>query len=191
MIIGVVGQIASGKGILVDYLTKKFGYRSFSLSSVVHDELKRRRIGRFDRQTLQDIGDDLRKRYGDDILARRISNTSNWSHKSNLVIEGIRNPGEIEYFKKNPDFVLIGVKAKKTLRFNRLTQRKKPWDPKTYQEFIKIDRRDLGVGQLTDGQQVGKCLAYCDHVLINNKDIKHFENKIEKLMRKLFKTVKY
>jgi len=31
LIIGVVGQIASGKGILVSYLTEKLGFTSFSL----------------------------------------------------------------------------------------------------------------------------------------------------------------
>ena len=70
-IIGIVGQIASGKGILVKYLTEKLGFIPFSLSLVVHDELKKRGIKQFTRQALQDIGDNLRLQYGDDVLARR------------------------------------------------------------------------------------------------------------------------
>lgn len=182
ILIGVVGQIASGKGILVSYLVDHLGFSSFSLSSLLHDELKKRDVKKFTRKTLQDIGDELRKQYGDDVLARRMLDNSN-----RIVIEGIRNPGEIEYFKKNPNFILIGIKAKRDLRFKRLLSRKKSWDPKDYQGFVKMDRRDLGIGQNKSGQQVGKCLAYCDYILTNNKDKKDFERKIGPIIKRLIK----
>ena len=104
-----------------------------------------------------------------------------------IIIEGIRNPAEIELLKKNPSFVLIGVKAKRELRFKRLLSRGKPWDPKNWNDFVKVDRRDLGIGQNKSGQQVGKCLAYCNYVLTNNEDLKDFEKKLERLfIHKLF-----
>ncbi|PIZ66793.1 hypothetical protein COY13_04810 [Candidatus Roizmanbacteria bacterium CG_4_10_14_0_2_um_filter_36_35] len=204
--IGVVGQIACGKGVLVDYLIKKLGFVSFSLSSILHEELKKKGIKEFTRKTLQDIGDQLRKRYGDDVLARRAierikfyfsseakrsrENSSRQARTINnqrWVIEGIRNPGEIEFLKKNPSFILIGVKANRELRFKRLLERTRPWDPKTWNDFIKVDRRDLGVGQKKSGQQVGKCLAYCDYILTNNKDQKDFHRKVKELMKHVFK----
>lgn len=185
--VGVVGQIAVGKGVLVEYLLKKLGFVSFSLSSILHEELKKRGINEFTRETLQDIGDQLRKRYGDDVLARRAIEVLKKHGEKHVVIEGIRNPGEIEFLKKNPAFILIGVKASRELRFNRLQQRAKPWDPKNWSDFVKVDRRDLGVGQKKSGQQVGKCLAYCDYVLTNNKDKKDFERKVKELMKKVFK----
>jgi len=187
MIIGVVGQIASGKGILVKYLTEKLGFTAFSLSSIVHTELEKRGSVKFTRQTLQDVGDKLRREYGDDVLAQRIIEAINEQKKDRIVIEGIRNPGEIEFLKKNSNFILIGVKANRELRFKRVLSRGKEWDPKNYQDFLKVDRRDLGVGQQKSGQQVGKCLAYCDYVLTNNKDVGDFEKKVEKLfIHKLF-----
>jgi len=185
--VGVVGQIAVGKGVLVEYLTKKLGFVSFSLSSILHQELKKKNINEFTRKTLQDMGDQLRKRYGDDVLARRAIEVLKKEKENHVVIEGIRNPGEIEFLKKNPAFVLIGVKANRELRFKRLLNRAKPWDPRTFSDFVKIDRRDLGVGQNKSGQQVGKCLAYCDYVLTNNKDKKDFERKVKELMKKIFK----
>ena len=193
IIIGVVGQIASGKGMLVNYLTNHLGFTSFSLSSIVHEELNKKGVKEFTRQTLQDKGDELRKKYGQDILAKRIIKQYNsytavqelYMHYFKVVIEGIRNPAEIEFLKKNPNFVLIGVKASRRLRFKRLLSRAKEWDPKTYGDFLKVDRRDLGIGQNKSGQQVGKCLAYCDYVLTNNKDVKDFEGKIRELMKKI------
>jgi len=48
-----------------------------------------------------------------------------------------------------------------------------------------VDRRDLGIDQDKSGQQVRKCLTYCNYVLTNNKDLKDFEKKIGKLMKKI------
>ena len=159
------------------------------MSSIVHAELKKKGIREFTRQTLQDVGDELRRGYGDDVLVRCLNEVIKGQKKDRrIVIEGIRNPGEIEYLKKNlNNFILIGVKANRELRFKRLLSRGKKWDPKSYNDFIKVDRRDLGAGQNKSGQQVGKCLAYCDYVLTNNKDIKDFERKMEELfIHKLF-----
>lgn len=191
LIVGVVGQIASGKGILVNYLTSHFGFTSFSLSTIVHAELEKKGIKKYTRQLLQDVGDNLRREFGDDILARRAMSQLN-THSGRvfrpIIIEGIRNPGEIEFFKKNKNFILLGVKASRRLRFQRLISRDKKWDPKIYKDFLKVDRRDIGVDQNKSGQQVGKCLVYCDYILTNNKDVKDFEKKVEKLFRihKLF-----
>ncbi len=187
LIIGVVGQIASGKGILVKYLIEKLNFISFSLSSILHNELKKKKIKKFTRKTLQDMGDSLRKRSGDDILAQLAIKKLLAQGEKHVVIEGIRNPGEIEFLKKKPSFILIGVKAKRELRFKRLLSRGKEWDPKNYNDFIKVDKRDLGIGQDRSGQQVAKCLAYCDFVLTNNSNVREFEEKVEKLMRKVFK----
>ncbi|MDO8610549.1 MAG: hypothetical protein Q7R95_08440 [bacterium] len=207
--IGVVGQIAVGKGKLVEYLIDKCGFTSFSLSSLLHKELQKRGIINFTRKTLQDLGDELRKQYGDAVLAKRaikmLSVTDSVAgfppvdahfvarrrepfhprHLSRVVIEGIRNPAEIELLKKIPHFVLIGVKAKRELRFKRLLERAKPWDPKDWKTFLEVDRRDLGIGQKKSGQQVGKCLAYCDYILTNNKDVCNFHMKVEKLIAKI------
>lgn len=182
MYIGIVGQIASGKGELKDYLVHKLGFVSFSLSSIIHEVLKEKGIKEFIRKTLQDLGDELRKKYGDEVLAKQAIDRM---ENNKVVIEGIRNPGEIEYLKRLPHFVLIGVKAKRELRFKRLLQRAKQWDPKAWNEFLTVDRRDLGIGQKKSGQQVGKCLAYCDYMLTNNKNIKDFQRKVKILMGKI------
>jgi len=199
--IGVVGQIACGKGVLVDAL-KEHGFVSFSLSSILHDELEKQGINQFTRKTLQDMGDELRKKYGRDILARRaIEKTQNSPLRpaerdsagqaklkiKGVVIEGIRNTAEVEYLKKMPNFFLIGVKAKRELRFERLLKRGKHWDPKTWEQFVVVDRRDLGIGQDKNGQQVKRCLRYCDYVLTNNKDLQDFQRKVKQLLHKILK----
>jgi len=140
--LGVVGQIACGKGVLVDHLKEKLGFISFSLSSILHDDLKKKGISDFNRKTLQDMGDELRHRFGSAVLAKRAINILNKQKSDKIIIEGIRNPGEIEYLKTMPNFFLIGVKARRDIRFKRLLQRAKAWDPKTWNEFFKQVKND-------------------------------------------------
>lgn len=181
--IGVVGQIAAGKEVLAEYLIKKYGFVTFSLSTVLHTELSKRGIKEFTRKTLQDIGDELRQTVGEDVLARKTIEIVKKGKKS-VVITGIRNPAEVKYLKKIPRFILIAVKAKRKIRFQRVLKRAKPWDPKTWKDFYKIDRRDYGVGQEKSGQQVGKCITMADYTISNNKDVDSFHQKIEKIISK-------
>ncbi len=196
--IGIVGQIAAGKEVFAEYLIKKYGFTAFSLSTVIHKELKERGTQSFTRKTLQDVGDQLRQKFGEDVLAKRaieilrdsslkILSRFNLSsfHFPSIIITGIRNPAEVRFFKKIPNFYLIAIKAKRKIRFERVLRRGKPWDPKTWKEFLKLDRRDFGIGQGESGQQVGKCMKLADYVLTNNKDLGSFYEKIEKLISKL------
>ncbi|NMB84345.1 AAA family ATPase [Candidatus Roizmanbacteria bacterium] len=185
MLIGIVGTIASGKEVLADYLVYEHGFKSFSLSTVIHKELNEKGVNRFTRKTLQDLGDELRRKEGNEILAKKTLALLDKRQDRRLVITGIRNPAEIEYLKKQPDFVLIAVKAKKEVRYRRLIKRSKPWDPKTWSDFIKIDRRDIGLGQVISGQQVRRCIAAADYIICNNSTLDVFYKKIKTVIGKI------
>lgn len=181
---GVVGQIAAGKEMFAEYLIKNYGFTTFSLSTVIHKELDKRGINEFTRKTLQDVGDELRREFGDDVLAKRTIEILKEEPRS-VVITGIRNPAEIAFFKKIKGFLLVSINAKRKIRFKRVLIRNKPWDPKNWKEFYKIDRRDYGIGQNQSGQQVGKCLNMADYVLSNNKDLGSLYKQIEKILKKI------
>ena len=185
-IIGIVGPLASGKGVVTDYLIKNYSYTSFSLSSIVHEELTKRGITTFTRTTLQDIGDDLRKKEGDGVLAKRtikqLKVESQQSKVRKIIIEGIRNPGEVDYLRTLPGFILIAVDAFQKVRFQRVIKRRKPWDPKDWKTFEKVDGRDSGDEKNTNGQQVKKCMEMADVQLRNNTDIPQFYEVIKKAL---------
>ena len=67
-------------------------------------ELEKKGKVKFTRQTLQDVGDKLRRVNGDDVLAKRMIALCRGRVSRPIVIEGIRNPGEIEFLKKNSNF---------------------------------------------------------------------------------------
>jgi len=206
---GIVGQIASGKGEVVKILTEQYGFVSFNLSSILHKILEEKGITNFTRADLQDLGDKLRKEEGEGVLAKRaikmlnyqcsiinqsnsnnqfsINNSTfvtNYEQDKRIVIEGIRNPAEVKYLRTLPNFKLIAVKAKKSVRFRRLKKRGKPWDPKSWKDFLVVDRRDKGIGQKGYGQQVGKCVGMADYNIQNNGSIKLLNCQIVKLLKK-------
>ncbi|MBS3147243.1 dephospho-CoA kinase [Candidatus Woesearchaeota archaeon] len=180
IIIGLTGPIASGKDIVANYLVKK-GFSYYSLSQIVRDEADSKGLSK-SREILQNIGNELRNKHGNKILAERIINKIDFN--KNSVIDSIRNPGEIEILKKLGNFLLIGVTASIDTRFKRLLIRNKESDPKTYDEFLRLEARDRGINEPNSGQQVQKCLELADIQFVNEfNSIDEFEKQIEILLQ--------
>lgn len=185
--IGLVGALAAGKGVVADYFIKQHGFVSFSLSFIVHDELKKKGLITFTRKDLQDIGDELRAKDGSGALAKRAVEILNKEGSSRVVIEGIRNPGEVEYLRKLPNFILIAVNATRAVRYKRVIERGKPWDPKDWDSFLVVDNRDHEDEENMKGQQVGKCMRMADHLIENNKDLDHLYQEIQRVVEDIKK----
>jgi len=185
--IGLVGSLASGKGVVADYFIKQYGFVSFSLSYMVHNELKVKGITSFTRKTLQDIGDNLRAKEGEEVLAKRAVMMLKADGGSKVIIEGIRNPGEVNYLKTLPNFVLIAVGATRPVRYERVIQRGKPWDPKDWNSFVVVDSRDHRDEGNANGQHVKKCMDMADYQIENNKDLSHLYDDIQNIVSTIAK----
>ena len=179
MIIGLTGSLGSGKGIVADFFRDK-GYEYFSLSNELRGIAKERGI-ELTRKNLQDLGNQMRREKGNGYLAERVIAKILDRRYSNAVIDGIRNPAEVLVLRKMKSFFLVAVDAQKEIRFQRLRERNRESDPKTWEEFLKVDARDLGVGEEEGGQQVGKCIALADMSLVNNGNIEEIEKNISKI----------
>ncbi len=183
MLIGLTGTKASGKGILADILKEK-GFIYLSLSDAVREEAVKRGIVDYTIKQLQDIGNELREKYGNGVLARKIM--EKFENGKNYVIDGIRNVGEIEEFRKaNEKFVLIAVDAPQAVRFKRLLKRGRESDPKTWQDFLEMDKRDRGFSEGKSGQQVEKCMELADIKIYNDFNVEVLKEEIKKILRKL------
>ena len=181
MIVGIVGPIASGKDVVARILEEK-GFVKLNLSDEVREEAKSRGVA-IERKNLQDIGNEMRKKYGEGYWAERL--LKKMQIGKNYVITGIRNPGEILRFKIAGDFTLIGVDAPDVKRFEWIIARKKDSDPKTLEEIRAIDARDLGVGEESYGQQVQKCMDFVEHKIENNGTLEELKQKVEKLLEEI------
>lgn len=182
MIIGLTGRIASGKGVVAEYLKKK-GFEYFSLSQEVREEAKKRGIF-IERKNLQDLGNALRREEGTGALAKRF--ILKMDRNKDYVIDGIRNVGEIEELRKRfrDDFYLISVDADLEMRWRNMQKRGKESDPNTFGGFLEIDKRDYEEN-LEGGQQVKKCMELADYPVLNDSTIEELNEKIEKIYEEI------
>lgn len=184
LVVGLTGTKSSGKGEVAEFLKKK-GFFYYSLSDIVREEAKKRGLEKYTVKDLQDIGNEFRKKYGLGVLAERIIKKIRIEKKEKYVIDGIRNPGEIKKLDDIENFYLIAVDAPKRKRYQWLLARARASDPKTWQEFLKMDARDRGDGELNIGQQVGLCMNMANFYMMNDASIESLHKKVDKILAEI------
>ncbi|MEM7825997.1 MAG: AAA family ATPase, partial [Candidatus Aenigmatarchaeota archaeon] len=166
-VIGITGTLASGKDTVKKIFQSKFDCYTFSLSSIIRTELEKKKNSSFNRKKMQDLGNELRKKYGNHILAM-LAVEYMQKDKEMVVIDGIRNPGEIDFLRRKfkDKFVLIGVDAPPEIRFERMKKRNESFDPKSWEEFLEIDKKDQGENEPEYGQRTRDCIKKADFLVI-------------------------
>jgi dephospho-CoA kinase len=187
LVIGVTGTLCCGKGV-VSQLLKAKGCDTDTFSSIIKDSLKSQGI-EVTRKHLQDEGNRLRKEFGGKVLAERLLLKHKDSSKL-LVIDGIRNIGEIDYLKKHSNFFLIGVDAPIEVRYAFTRKRGGEKDTIDYDEFVLLDQRDRGLNEPANGQQVGMCLTHADYLLYNDEIVERIEDsKLYKQLLEIYEEI--
>jgi dCMP deaminase len=186
MIVGLTGTIASGKGVVSEIL-QEMGFKYSSTSDRVREEAVLRGNPNYKIVDLQNIGNELREKFGlGELVKRTLKKLEN---AEDSVIDGIRNLGEIKALK-NSGAVIIGVDAPLQTRFQRLIERARDSDPKDWDGFIKMDRRDKGAGEENSGQQVSACLEKADYLINNDSNLEQLKEKIYTIIKDIQKFYK-
>lgn len=138
IIIGLVGEMGSGKDSVASYLTEKYGSQTVSFSRPLRDVLDRMLIPQ-SRENLIWLGHDLRERFGHNVLNNVIINEIKTSPKEFFCLANIRIPEDIIGIVDLPGFFLVHVKLDAQTRYQRITQRRENTDDhtKTWEEFLK------------------------------------------------------
>jgi len=181
LIIGLTGSLGSGCTTLSEALADR-GFKRVSIPSLIKDRFKTLHQGKEPTQAsygsdwraeLQDIGN--RGRKGEFLTETGTSkdHSAYWvdlalssvdSKKDDIVIAGIRNPGEVESLRRKcPNFWLVAVYADYTTRWNRL---KNTGAYPNETVFQRDDQRDSDEGD-RHGQNVQRCVYEADYVLKN------------------------
>ncbi len=135
LVIGSTGTKAGGKGEVVNYLKNKSDFIYLSLSDEVREEAVQRSLKDYTISQLQDIGNELRNKFGLGIWAERVIEKikkEQQNKKEEFLIDCIRNPGEIMVLKKLKNFHLISVDAPQKQRYKLLIARGRKSDPKNW-----------------------------------------------------------
>lgn len=175
-ILGITGPFGSGKTTAANFFQKK-GFLKITLSSFLEESLMSQ--GKeVTRRNLQDLGDLWRKQNGSGILAKKALEFVSDQDLEKIVIDGIRNLGEIEEFRKTSNFTLLGIFADRKVRFGRVKKMPRR-EVLTRELFDELDYRDLGITEdKNTGLQVAKCFAISDY-FIDSNDEPGFNDKLE------------
>ncbi len=172
--IGLTGTNGSGKGEAAAYLKKK-GYDYFSLSDLIRENLQKN--GKeLTRNNLIEKGNELRSTHGPDILARMARKKV----KGKAVIDSIRNPFEVEYLRKDKEFILLAIDAPVELRYERVKKRGRQESAASLQEFIKKEEEEMTGSEI--GQQLRRCMKMADFIIVNDGTLEDFQLKLEETL---------
>ncbi len=183
MLIGLTGRNAAGKGEVARYLQKKSFYY-YSLSDVIRDEIRSRGAAPT-REALIAVGNELRQRYGANILAERV--LARIEDDKHYIIDSIRNPAEVDAFRAAKHFKLIRIEAPAEVRFQRIVMRRRESDPRTFEDFVALENREAE-GDDTS-QNLVKVELMADHALVNDGTLENLYPQIDELLLKLLKEV--
>lgn len=181
LIIGLVGEIASGKDTAAAYLKKKYRSETISFSQPLRDILDRLFLPQT-RENMAKLGIALRKNYGQDLLSKIIAQEIKKSKKKIFVLPNIRLESDIIYLHREPGFVLVNIEADMKTRFARIKKRGQNADDKTktWSGFLKDSKLSTEI-------QIKKLAKTCKYKLDNNGTKKELEKQIDGLMKKLSK----
>ncbi len=179
VIIGITGTSGAGKGTVVDYLVKNKNFAHFSVGNYLKDELKKQNR-EIDRTSLQDLGNELREKFGPDYITQELFKQAEENDK-NAIIESIRNPKEAEFIKSKGG-KMLAVTADQKIRYERIKLRQSEKDNVTFEEFVKQEEREF---QNTDpnAQNLPKCIEMSDYVITNDGSLEKLYEQIEKAIK--------
>lgn len=159
-----VGPSAAGKDTVVDRISLMTGAEVISTSKQVRKLAQESGMVNPNRNELQKFANLMREQYGEDLFAKSAAEEAENVDGKFLLVNGVRNPAEINVFK-NP--LVIGVDAPREVRFQRTLQRSGPSDPKTWEDFLVCDELEKGSIDGKKGQQNLQCLSKAEVVIQN------------------------
>lgn len=177
MLIGITGTFGAGKGTAAEYLISK-GFRHYSSSGYLA-ELILEQGKPLNRHEYQEMGNYLRRTFGQGEIVRRLVSKWEKDGKPNAVMESLRDAGEIKEIQKEGGIVIAIVAEQKT-RYERISSRKGEKDDVSYEEFQKQEQKEMNDPK---GMQLSKCIAMADYKIENNKTAQELNEQIEKIIQ--------
>ena len=183
MIIGITSFLAAGKGTVSEMLKEK-DFEVHSCSDIIREECREQNI-EITRDNLQKVGNELREKYGPNILAERLATKIKKDLTKNYVVESIRTPPEIEELKQLSGFTLVFIDANSRIRYERAKDRLKEKEHvDSYDAFMKSEQKELESTN-PNSQQLLKCKELSEFTLENNDTIENLKAQVNDLLLKI------
>ena len=175
-IIGITGTIGAGKGTIVEYLVKKYGFKHYSVRNYLIEEAKKQNLP-LNRDTYVMIANKLRKIHSPSFIIDELYKEA-FLNGNDAIIESIRTEGEIASLRKKEDFTLWAVDADPKIRYERIVARKSETDQISFDTFLSNEQREMNAEDPTK-QNLAACIRNADVVFLNNDNIEKLFEQIK------------
>ncbi len=179
VILGVSGEIASGKDTVGDYLAATYGVLKLRFSQPLRDTLDCLHLPQ-NRENMARLSMYLRKAFGEDVLSRVILAEAEGSETEFVVVDGIRRLPDMIHMETDEHFYFCYVDATPEKRFERLTHRRQNTDDaaKTETQFEKDSQleTEIGIRDLKDR---------ANFVIDNNGTLEELHEQVDKMVADL------
>lgn len=179
--IATVGPIGSGKDTVIEYVSKKYRIPMISIGDIVVDMARCEGI-KPTRNNLHVMTERSIKLYGSQYFSKEVFRRASICGWESLAIAGLRYPEDVSMLRRLfRKLVIVYVRTSKPeVRFERLKRRKEPRDPKTFEEFMVQDEKEIKMFDLE------KTFKMSDFVVENNGTLEELYQKIDVLVGKVF-----
>jgi len=179
IILGLAGEMASGKGAVTDFIVKNHNAKNFRFSTILRD-ISNRLYLEETRENLQKMSTVLRENFGQDVLSLAIAKEVKNSEDEILVIDGVRRLSDIKFLKDLLGFKLIYIEADIEKRFQRISVRGENSDDntKTFEQFKKELEQESET-------QIRGLKNDADYIINNNGSFEELHNRVDEIIKQL------
>lgn len=174
-ILAIVGLPGSGKTTAIEAIVD-LGI-VVTMGDVVRNEAKRRNI-ESSGSNLGKIAEELRKKDGPGIIAKKCVDLIIKKKDNIIFIDGIRSLAEVSIFRKFWKFPIIAIIVDEKKRLRRLFKRFRSDDPKDLEELKERDNRELKFG-------LDEVIEEADYKINNNSTVDDLKKKVREVVLKV------
>jgi len=174
-IFGAIGLNGSGKDEVVKYLQREYNVSFVSVGDIVREIAREKGVSPT-RENLHKISEERIRKFGKEHFMSLIVEGIEKNGWRTAGITGIRTPEDVRHLKSRfgSDFILFHVYVSDThLRYERIRERAKPRDPKSYDEFLEQERNEESLFRISEA------IRQADYSLNNDGSVYALHNKID------------
>lgn len=179
IILGLIGELAAGKGTVASYLKKKYGAVSFRFSDSLRETLNDYDL-EVSRENMQKLSTILRQNFAENILAKAITQKIKNTQEKIITIDGVRRLTDIENLKDLTGFYLIYITADQKTRYNRYIKRNENTgdDLISFKNFQEKEKAEAD-------RQIPEVAQAAKFIINNNGTVEELHQQIDEILKKL------
>lgn len=174
-LIGLTGEIGSGKDTFCEYVKKKYPNVFVFRFSDALTEILKIFFDSVKREDQQWLGEKLRDRFGKDVLLKALIKKANGIAKGIIILNGVRKEGEAKTIREN-NGKIIYITADEKIRWERVKIRKeKSDDDVPFEKFVEMGKAEAEL-------QIPEVGKIADFKIKNNDSKELFKQEAKKII---------